>query len=82
MSLPSSTFIVRISPETRDGKLIAWHGSVERVGDPQRLYFTSLDSISRFIQESAGFTAQSHGITNRNLWNLIRNAFRKTRQNP
>ena len=46
-------FIVRVWQEAENikGKQAVWRGSIVHVGSNRQLYFYSLDSIARFIQE-------------------------------
>jgi len=69
------TFIIRINPEEKDvqGRVIYRRGSIEHVGDDQRLYFQNLDSILPFIKEHCGFQIKSLPWW-QTLWARIRHA--------
>jgi hypothetical protein len=70
------SFIIRIWHEAVDskGNIVAWRGSIDYVGNDQRLYFYDLDGIVRFIQEQAGLNVSRPGPKWRSLLAWIRHA--------
>jgi hypothetical protein len=50
------SFVLRIWHEALDdqGRIAAWRGSIEEVGDGERLYFYDLDEVIRYIRRRAG----------------------------
>ena len=55
MQSDTHSFIVRIWYEglESDGTIKTWRGSIEHVGNGQRLHFTDLERVVNFIQEQA-----------------------------
>jgi hypothetical protein len=54
-------FIIRIWIEAGGCENVApvWRGSIDHVGANQRLYFSDLDGVNRFIQEQIGVKSRS-----------------------
>ncbi len=54
------SFVVRIWHEALDseGHITTWRGSIDQVGDDERLYFHDLEQIVQFIQERVGLENQ------------------------
>jgi hypothetical protein len=71
-------FIVRISAEAVDskGNISAWRGSIESVENHQRMCFSSLESIARFIQEQIELPSSQALPRWRALWKWIRSGFK------
>jgi hypothetical protein len=71
-------FIVRISAEAFDneGNISAWHGYIESVENHQRMYFSNLESIARFIQEQINLPSSRVLPRKRSLWEWVRNGFK------
>jgi hypothetical protein len=63
------SFIVRIWCETRNepNDQSVWRGSIDQVGNNQRLYFHDLDGITRFIQEQIGLQTKKRRFTWKSL---------------
>ena len=55
MDIKSYSFIVRIWNEAVEGGENVWRGSIEKVGNDGKQYFSHLDGIVRFIQDQIGF---------------------------
>ena len=55
MGIKSHSFIVRIWNEAEEDGKPAWRGSIEKVGNNEKLYFSRLDNMARFIQEQIEF---------------------------
>ena len=55
MQSDTHSFIVRIWHEglDSDGSTRTWRGSIEHVGNGQRVHFYDLEEVVRFIQEQA-----------------------------
>ena len=55
MQSDTHSFIVRIWYEglESDGTIKTWRGSIEHVGNGQRVHFTDLERVVDFIQEQA-----------------------------
>lgn len=63
-------FIVRIWRETGgppEDQASVWRGSIERVGAGARLYFTEIESVTRFIREHAGLDSDAR----RSAWSAL-----------
>jgi len=75
-------FIIRVWYESqdRDGKVVAWRGSIDHVGGNKRLYFQDLNGAVKFIQEQSGiYKKQSiHNWRSFLLW--IQNEITKLRR--
>jgi len=54
------SFVVRIWYEALDseGNITAWRGSIDHIGDGERLNFDDLDRVVQFIQERVGLRGQ------------------------
>lgn len=67
------SFIVRISRDQADtsGSLTRWHGSIEKVGQEQRLYIRDLGAILRFIEEQSHIPPTNLKTRLRRVWQRI-----------
>lgn len=70
----SFSFIVRVwkeSSQPAGDKPAGWRGSIEQVGQNQRMYVHRLDSILAFIEEQTGmWSDRPHSV--RALWKGLR----------
>jgi hypothetical protein len=58
------SFIVRIWHEGRDlaGRVTAWRGFIEHVGEGERRYFADLREINRYIREHVAWASEGGSL--------------------
>ena len=61
MSGDTFSFVLRIWHEAMDerGRITAWHGSIEHVGQGERVYFCDLEEAIQYVQRLVGITGKS-----------------------
>lgn len=57
MEIKNYSFIVRIWNEAAGNEIPNWRGSIEKVGNDGKMYFSHIDDVVRFINENIGLKA-------------------------
>ncbi len=72
------SFIVRIWNEATDqnGTPTTWRGSIDHVGQGERLYFYELDGVVRFIREQLDIHTEQPSSLWQSLMARLRHVFR------
>ena len=67
MHSDTQSFIVRIWHEAvdGDGKVLAWRGSIDHVGNARRLHFQDLEEVVRFIAEETCIQTENPALRER-----------------
>jgi hypothetical protein len=74
------SFVVRVwleSSDRADRKRSVWRGSVEQIGNNQRVYFSEFNEISRFIEEQIKFQATAPSSNLRRLLEKIKSVLKE-----
>jgi hypothetical protein len=67
LDIENHSFIVRVwNDSIGDGKSV-WRGSIEKVGSDEKLYFSHLEGVVRFIQDQIEFKPQGSP----KIWNSL-----------
>jgi hypothetical protein len=77
LEIKSYSFIVRIWNEAMEGGENVWRGSIEKVGNDGKQYFSHLDGMVGFIQDQIGFVSPAKAKARQSFLQRIRDAFTK-----
>ena len=78
MKKDTHSFIVRVWTEDSDnnGAPVTWRGSIDHVGQGERMYFYDLEGIVRFIRDQIGIRTKHSATIWQSAIARIRHVFR------